>query len=192
VRWRIDIEPNHVAQFVDEARVVRELELANPVRLETMGAPDSLDGTDAETRCLRHQGAGPMGGLAGRIAERQGDNALGGFAPQRLDTRGPRLVPKQAFEAFFNEPFLPTPDASLGFAGSPHDLVRAEPIGSEQNDLSPPNVFLRSVAIFDESLEPPSISRQNGNGFSCAHRADSHALQKTGIPKGTQPSDLIH
>ena len=38
-----------------------------------------------------------MGRLAGRIAERQGDNALGGFAPERLDPRGTRLVAKQAF-----------------------------------------------------------------------------------------------
>jgi hypothetical protein len=172
--------------------VVRKLELTNPVWLETMDAPDSLDRTDAETRCFRHQGAGPMGRFARRIAECQGDDALGSLAPERFDTWGPRLVAKQAFEPFLHEPFLPAPDASLGFAGSPHDLVRADPIGSEQNDLSPPNVFLRSVAIFDESLEPPSISRQNGNGFSCAHRADSHALQKMGIPKGTQPSDLIH
>jgi len=35
--------------------------------------------------------------VAGRIAERQGDDALGGFAPERLDPRGPRLVAKQAF-----------------------------------------------------------------------------------------------
>ena len=179
VRWRIDIEPNHIAQFVDEMRVVRELELANPVWLETMGTPDSLDGTDAETRCLRHQGAGPMGGLAGWIAE-------------RLDPRGPRLVAKQAFEAFFNEPFLPAPDASLGFAGSPHDLVRADTVGGEQDNLSSPDMLLRGVAIFDESLEPAPIGRRNGHGFSRAHRADSHAPRKTGIPKGTQPSDLIH
>jgi hypothetical protein len=41
-------------------------------------------------------------------------------------------------------------------------------------------------------LEPAPIGRRNGNGFSRAHRADSHAPRKTGIPKGTQPSDLIH
>ena len=133
-----------------------------------------------------------MGGLAGRIAERQGDNALGGFAPEPLDARGPRLVAKQAFEAFFNEPFLPAPDASLGFAGSPHDLVRADPIGGEQDDLSSPDMLLRGVAIFDESLEPAQIGRRNGHGFSRAHRADSHAPRETGIPKGTQLSDLIH
>ena len=191
VRWRIDIEPNHVAQFVNEARVVRELKLANPVRLETMGAPDSLDGADAETRCLRHQAAGPMGGLAGRIAERQGDDALGGFAPERLDPRGPRLVAKQAFEAFFNEPFLPAPDASLGFAGSPHDLVRADPIGGEQDDLSSPDMLLRGVAIFDENLEPTPIGRRKRIWiFPCASRRIARPV-KAGIPKGTRPSDLI-
>ena len=183
VRWRIDIAPNDVAPFVDEAWVVRELKHVNPVRLETMGAPDSLGETDAETRCLRHQGTGPMGRLAGRIASRQGDNALGGFAPERLDTRGPRLVAQQTFEAFFNEPFLTAPDASLGFAGSPHDLVRADPIGGEQDDLSSPDVLPRGVAIFDESLEPTPIGRRNGHGFSHAHRADAHATQKTKIPK---------
>ena len=47
--WRIDVEPDHVAQFVDGVWVVRELELTNPVWLETMDAPDSLDRTDAET-----------------------------------------------------------------------------------------------------------------------------------------------
>jgi len=133
-----------------------------------------------------------MGRLAGRVAERQGDNTLCGLAPERLDPRGPRLVAKQAFEAFFNEPFLPAPDASLGFAGSPHDLVRADPIGGEQDDLSSPDMLLRGVAIFDKSLEPLPVSRGNGHGFSRAHRADSHASRKTGIPKGTQPSDFIH
>src|SRR6195256_2053959 len=79
-----------------------------------MGAPDSLGATDAEPRRLRHQGAGPMGRLAGWVAERQGDDARSGLAPERLDARRPRLVAKQAFEPFFKEPFLPAPDASLG------------------------------------------------------------------------------
>ena len=37
---RIDIKPDHVAQLVDELRVVGELELLNPVWLETMRVPD--------------------------------------------------------------------------------------------------------------------------------------------------------
>jgi predicted nucleic acid-binding protein len=46
--------------------------------------------------------------------------------------------------------------------------------------------------IFDESLEPAQIGRRNGHKSSRAHRADSHAPRKTGIPKGTQSLDLIH
>ena len=44
---RIDIKPDHVAQLVDELRVVGELELPNPVWLQTMRAPDALNGTRA-------------------------------------------------------------------------------------------------------------------------------------------------
>ena len=42
---RIDIKPDNIAQLVDELRVVGKLELVDPVRLETMRAPDALDGT---------------------------------------------------------------------------------------------------------------------------------------------------
>ena len=42
---RIDIEADDIAQLVDELRVVGELELANPVWLETMRVPDALNRT---------------------------------------------------------------------------------------------------------------------------------------------------
>ena len=96
---RIDIEPDDVAQFVDEARVVGQLELAHPVRLQTMGAPDSLDRTHAEPRRLRHQDAGPMGRFPGRFRERRRDDALSRLDAQRLDARGTRLVAAQYIEA---------------------------------------------------------------------------------------------
>jgi hypothetical protein len=82
---RIDIEPDDVAQFVDEARVVGQLELAYPVRLQTVGAPDALNRTYAEPCSLRHQGAGPMGRFPGWFPESQRDDALGRLGPERLD-----------------------------------------------------------------------------------------------------------
>ena len=42
---RIDIEPDNIAQLVDELRVVGELELLDPVRLQTVRPPDALDGS---------------------------------------------------------------------------------------------------------------------------------------------------
>ena len=40
---RIDIEPDHVAELVDELGIARELELAEPMGLEAMGPPDAPD-----------------------------------------------------------------------------------------------------------------------------------------------------
>jgi hypothetical protein len=44
---------------------------------------------------------------------------------------------------------------------------------------------LYGVAILDESFKPMPIEWWNGDGFSSAHRADSHAKPKRGIPNGT-------
>ena len=79
-------------------RVVGQLELAHPVRLETMSAPDALNRTHAEPRRLRHQSSGPVGRLPRRVAKRQGDQALRRLGAQRLDPRGTGLVTKQAVE----------------------------------------------------------------------------------------------
>jgi hypothetical protein len=40
-RW-IDMEADHIAQFVDEGGVVGQLELPHSVWLEPIGAPDAL------------------------------------------------------------------------------------------------------------------------------------------------------
>jgi hypothetical protein len=47
--WRIDIETDDVAQLVNEARGGGEFELFHPVRPQAARAPDSLDGTRADT-----------------------------------------------------------------------------------------------------------------------------------------------
>src|SRR5271154_1261729 len=137
---RIDIEADDVAQFVDEARVVGQLELAYPMRLQTMGAPDALDRAYAEPRRLRHQDAGPMGRFPGWLAKRQRDDALGRLGAQRLDARGTRLVAEQSVEPRRDEAFLPAPNTGLGLASSPHNLIRADAIGGQQHDLQPPDV----------------------------------------------------
>lgn len=41
---RVDVEPDDVADLLDELRVVRELEGLNPVRLQAVPAPDAMDG----------------------------------------------------------------------------------------------------------------------------------------------------
>jgi hypothetical protein len=122
-----------------------------------VGAPDALNGTDGDARGLRHQRAGPVRRLAGRIIERQGDNPCGDVIAQRLDAGRPRLVAQQAFKSFRGEPLLPAPHAGLRLAGLTHDCIRARAASAEQNDLGTPYVLLRSVAVLDQSQQPATV-----------------------------------
>ena len=177
VSWRIDIEPDHVAQFVNEAWVVRKLELANPVGLETMAAPIrwtelTLRPDAFAIKTPVQSVVSPGGSPSVRATTRSAASPSSG-----LIREGPSLVAKQTLEPFFQEAFLPAPNASLGLAGWPHDLVRAGPIGREENNLGSPHVLLRDIAIVDEIFKPTPIGQRNGDGFSCAHRANSHMPQ---------------
>ena len=79
---RIDIKPHNIAQLVDELRVVGELELLDPVRLETMRAPDALDGTRADADGFRHHRGSPVGRLDGRIGPAERYDMLGDIRPE--------------------------------------------------------------------------------------------------------------
>jgi hypothetical protein len=132
---RIDIEPDDVAQFGDELRVIGQLELTHPMRLQAMRPPDALHRADADPDRLGHGRAGPMGGVRGRSSQGQGHHALGNLGVQGRNSRRPRLVTPESGGAFGAKPFLPTPDHGLGLAGLPHDLSGAVPIGGQQQRL---------------------------------------------------------
>ena len=66
---------------------------------------------------------------------------------------------QQAANALGHETRLPAPDRRLAFAGLPLDRHRADPIGTRQNDPSPPHMLLRAVPR-------PSTGRSPGGGAS--------------------------
>ena len=104
---RIDIKPDNIAQLVDELRVVGELELVDPVRLETMRSPDALDGTRADTDGFRHHSSSPMGRLGGRIGPGERHNTLGDIRPEWWDARGSSSqVSYRTYRDLLNPPIL--------------------------------------------------------------------------------------
>ena len=162
------------------------------MRRQTVGAPDAMHRAHRNARGYGHHGAGPVGRLARRVLKCERDDLFGHLGAERRNARRARLIAQQAIAAFLHEAFLPAPDTGLGFAGAPHDLVRADPVGAQQDDFGAPSVLLRRVAIVDESLQPFAVRRRKGDGDAGAHAPDSHALQVAGIPSGIQMSDLIH
>ena len=189
---RIDIEADNVAQLSGEVRIVGELELPPAIGLEAVCLPDAPDRAGADAGGLGHHVTGPVRRLPGRITERQRDDPFGDFGGQWLDPRRPRLVAKQPIDACLGETFLPAPYTGLRLARPVHDLGGAEAIGAQQDNLGPPHMLLRSVAIANNTNEPVTVGRRNGERYPCAHASDSHAHTKIGIPNRTLPLGNIH
>ena len=157
-----------------------------------MGAPDALDGADADAGRLGHRGAGPVRCFARRLLHGQPDDALGDGRIELRDARATRLVAQKPVHAFGGETLLPAPDAGLGLAGFAHDRVRPGPIGGQQYDLRPPNVLLGSVAVLYQAAKPIKVGGRDRNGNAGSHAPDSHAASPTGIPIGILMLDFVH
>jgi len=94
--------------------------------------------------------------------------------------------------AFLAEPFLPAPDHRLGLAGGQHDLGSAMSIGPQKNNLRPPNVLLRAVAVGDNRLKLLPFEGTQLNVGSLMHSSQSHMRVCQRIPKRIEMSDLVH
>src|SRR5437764_1205746 len=97
---RIDVETDDLVQFGCKLRIVGQLELAHPVRLEAMSTPYPLHRADANPSGLRHCRTGPVTGRLGRAGQRQGDHTFSRLRAQRRNTRPPGLVPPKAGGSF--------------------------------------------------------------------------------------------
>ena len=192
VGWWIDIETNDIAQFADEVRIARKLELPIAVRLQTMRPPDAPDRgfTDADHR--RHHRGRPMGRLDGRVRQRQGDDAFGHVGGQGRDARWARFVTQKAINAFFHEPLLPAPDAGLRFARSAHDLMRSNAVRAQKDDGRPPHMFLGGAAVPGNAFKAKEIRGADFDCDSSAHAPDSQMRDSLGIPKRTLPLGWNH
>ena len=87
-----------------------------------------------------------------------------------------------ALEAFLGEAFLPTPYTSLRLAGAAHDLIGADAVDAEQDNLGPPDMLLGGIAVPDQRREATAARRRNVDGDTGAHPQDSHVRASTGIP----------
>ena len=188
----IDVKPDDIAQFADEVRVVRELELPVAVRLQAVGAPDAPDRTFTDAGLGGHHRRRPMGRLDGRVGQRQRHHPLGHFGTQGRNARRARLVAEKAIDAFLHEAFLPAPDAGLRLACPAHDLRRAGAVRARQYDGRPPHMLLGRIAISDHRFETKTVGGADCDVNARAHAPDSHMHPTTGIPKRTLPLSGYH
>lgn len=158
VSRQINIEADDVVQFVDELRIVGELELAPAVGPQPVRLPDAAHRAGADAGRGRHHVGCPVRRLARRVLQGQCHHALGDFRSEWGNARGARLVAQQSLEAFRGEALLPLPHAGLGLTRLPHDLDGAHAVAAQQNDLGAPNVLLRRIAISDRCAQTLTVN----------------------------------
>ena len=124
-----------------------------------------------------------MGCFAGREALGQLDNTANSLPRKRRLTRRPRLVLQERVHTRLHIPFLPAPDAGLGLACPPHNLRCAAPGTGEKNDVRPPDMLLRAVAIRNDRLKPSTIRSGDLEGNSSSHAARLAQFAPNGNPK---------
>jgi hypothetical protein len=92
--------------------------------------------------------------------------AVAGFSPEELSVPKADSEPRQIEQG----------------KRAAQDLDRAEPVRREQDDLGPPSVLLRGVAVTNDRLQPAAVLRFERDRYPGAHAPDSHALDPAVIP----------
>ena len=69
--WRMHVETDDIFHLLGESRVAGALEGAQAMRLQAVGAPDTLYGVQRQADGFGHRAAGPVGHFAGRVAAGQ-------------------------------------------------------------------------------------------------------------------------
>ena len=72
----VDQEPDDVVQLSSKSRIGGELELPDPMRLQTAAAPDPRHRREAVVCDLGHGNHRPMRSFAGRIATRESNRLI--------------------------------------------------------------------------------------------------------------------
>src|ERR1700681_2600201 len=122
--------------------------------------------TELDIDDLRHHGGGPMGCLCWRLGLGERHDTFGDVRPQRLDARGACLILQETVITGLHEAFLPAPDTGLRLAGPAHDLIRANTVRAQQDDLSPPDMLVRGVAVPRQRLQTAAVGRFKSDGNS--------------------------
>src|SRR4051794_12002887 len=100
-----------------------------------MRTPDALHGTRTDADSFRHHRGSPVGRLDRRIGAGERDDTLGDIRPEWWDARGSRLITQEAVITGPHEAFLPAPHTGLRLAGPVHDLMGADAVRTQQDDL---------------------------------------------------------
>lgn len=152
-------KPNDLGDFLLEQWVVRYLEPARDMRLQSRRRPDASHTRRRDPHRFGHHRAAPVGGVGRSPPHGLRDHRQPCLLGQRGHPRGPGLIPQQPCHTLIKIAGLPTPHGGLGRLCALHNLVGAVAIGCSQDNLGPPDYLARRVSVSEQGLKPRSIGK---------------------------------
>ena len=172
--WRIEIEPDDIDEFIDEEGIARTLEGPQPVRLQLMGLPYSLHGSQRQAAGFGHRAACPVCHLVRRFAAGQRDNLGNGFCRRRRFAWRPRFIAQQRINTALREALLPTPDHRPANPDAGGNLRNWKPISGSQDDTSALSMLERRVSASGNLIQSSVIRGIDDDANCLGHPPDSH------------------
>ena len=158
---RIQVQPDHVAEFLDELLVAAELESFEAMGLQSVRFPDALDGHLGDAQVLGEGAGAPRGGRPGLLVKRCIEDALDEFSGERRFASGARLI-AESVEAGLGEALSPQDDGLAVDAESAGNGVVRQPLRTAQNNVRSQDHFLPRIAASNEATK--SVSLRSGEG----------------------------
>ena len=160
------------------------------MRLQAMRRPNPLHAAMADPGGFGHRPAGPVRGLACRLAERHLDHPFDHRRRQGRLAGRPRRLMQQPVNTFCHEARLPAPDRRLAFARLPLNFHRADTVSTQQHDPSPPHNCSR---LLPDPTMASSRLRSLGprrTSTPVLIPADSHIRKPLGIVRQRRPTSV--
>ena len=130
---RIEVEPDDVADFVDEQRIFGQLERLAPMRLQSERAPDAAHRGLTESAALRHGARTPVRGVPRRAFQGQSDHPLD-LCVRDLARRSRTRLIQQPRQPLPDEAMPPAPHRLPRDAGRGRDLPVGLGRGARQDE----------------------------------------------------------
>ena len=171
---RVEVQPDHIAQLLFEARVIAEFEGPNQVRLQSVGTPHPVDEAVGRVQVPRHRPARPMGRVDGYHLRRRVKDlatqlrlALGVLATVVRPTRAFLVNTRHPL---FRNTTSPAPDLVCVGSQLRGDRLVRHPLGRHQNDSCTLAQSYRGTTRRSPPFKLPVLFFRQGDFCRNSHR----------------------
>jgi len=159
---RVQVEPDDVADLVDELRIFGELPGLLAVRLQPERPPDAQHRRLRQADLARHRPGRPVRGVLGRALQRLDDHLLDLLVGDRARPSGTRLV-DEAVEAVLHKARTPLTGHIAMDSELAGDLRVVASVGRQQHDPRAQRERLRTRAPTRPRLQLATLNGRQRN-----------------------------